>query len=82
MNELKIQFPTKRHRDEFREWLCRRGEQVFMEDNGIQNPEDPITHLLYHYQDGNKYTPMPDDMVVAQANGGGYDVHIPKPNNA
>ena len=79
MNELRIQFPTKRHRDEFRGWLCRRGEQVFMEDNDIQN-EDPITHFLYHYQDGKKYTSMPDDFVVAQANGKNFEVPIKNPN--
>ena len=79
MAELKIQFPTERHMKEFRSWLSRRGEQVFMEDNEVQNPEDPITHFLYHYKDGKKYTPMPDELVVAQANGEGFEVPIKNP---
>jgi hypothetical protein len=80
MNELRIQFPTERHMKEFRSWLSRQGEQGFMDEEDIVNPEDSITHFLYSYQDGNKYSPMPDDLVVAQANGKGCDEPIKNPN--
>ena len=85
MNELKIQFPTERHMIEFRSWLSYQGEQYFMEDSEINNPENPINHFVYHYEDeeyersdNKRYTPMPEDLVVAQATDG-YNIAIPRP---